>query len=63
MILRIGNNKEVHNVGRRQVIFDFDIVIAMACSRRVWSVGSFALCKSSLYVDLLSQYTERSARS
>ena len=35
----------------------------MACSRRVWSVGSFALWKSSSYVDLLSQYTARSARS
>ena len=35
----------------------------MACSRRVWSVGTFALCMSSSYVDLLSQYTARSARS
>ena len=34
MILRIDNNKYVHNVGRHQVIFDI-MMIAMACNRRV----------------------------
>ena len=31
------------------------IMIAMVCSRRVWSVGDFALFKSSSYVEFLLQ--------
>ena len=55
VILRTGDNKQTCNIGGCQNSFTLYIMIAMACSRRILSVGSFALCRSSSYVDLLSQ--------